>query len=517
MPLLNGELARRQDGQLDLRLEPTRLQWSLNDLTTSDGHTLQAVFSCAVRPLTQPAERQMLEEVFLNSSQVLRVERVVAHFYNAFRAAASAACQQKSAAEIMSDDGNAAVSAAIRTAGNRLAFTCGLELMGPFQLDLQSPTLERQRLESMQRKLTEQRSAGQLEHLQHSAELLRAFEEIRKSSPNLSPGEILRQVAPADQGMMLQTLLLASGKQTATETIWAAAGQAVLRINPQADPPTALKLELPATLGPLRSIQPASRPPMLLAGARSGVWFFDPAAPADARAYSDPGMSSQLGFSRAVLWNEGIWACHGEAGIIAWKLDQADTPALALRPADLAGAAPRNLQALDDERLIFSTKNRLVVLARREDGLAEVAAPPSADEASDEIIAILPDGRRLIVVLRNGMVQVRDLKSLAIVTEDKRCDEPAAAALLPWLGSTRLLLAPENGAVLCIGLEDELVSQYASKYPGMRALAATTDLIVGLSADRQRIVFWQSWNRRQPVGEVFVPSLTHHRAADIDV
>src|SRR3989442_7467717 len=84
----------------------------------------------------------------------------------------------------------------LRNAGTKVAFSCGLELLPPFDLDVQSPSLERQRIESMQRTLAEQRTTGQLEHFQRATELLKQFESIRQAAPQLSPGEVLRQLGP---------------------------------------------------------------------------------------------------------------------------------------------------------------------------------------------------------------------------------------------------------------------------------------------------------------------------------
>jgi hypothetical protein len=50
---------------------------------------------------------------------------------------------------------------------------------------------------------------------------------------------------------------------------------------------------------------------------------------------------------------------------------------------------------------------------------------------------------------------------------------------------------------------------------GLRLLAGTDDLVAAVSADRQRVVFWPSWDGRKPAAEVHVYGITHHRIADI--
>lgn len=516
--LYTGELARRNESGIEVRLEPVRLRWNFEEILSADGHTLHATFSCCVRALTDPAERQMLAEAFLDGRPTVRCEAVVSHFQGAFQKVAADICQTKTASELTGPMATAPLIEAIKAAGNRLAFTCGLELLAPFEIDLTSPTLEQQRAKELQQTLLKQQQEGQLKEFQRSAELIRQFNEIRKSSPDLSAGDVLRQLNPADQGLVLQTLLMASAKEKQTQAVWAVAGPNLLRIDPRQASPTAAMVAIPSSLGPLRSVQSAQGGPMLLLGARSGVLHVDPSDPANAKCYSDPTVTSQLGFNRALIWNGEIWASHGEAGIVAWKLDQPEKPAFALRPSEMGGAAARNLEILNESQLIFSSNARLMSLSRtKSNENVGAVATPIGSELPCEIIAILPESNRLIVVLKDGTVQLRDGKSLEVQRQEKRCASASAAALLPWLGSTRLLVASDDGAVLGIGLDDDLATQYLSPYQGMKSISAAADVIVALGPDRQRIVIWRSWEPRQPAGDIFIASIARHRGADVSV
>src|ERR1051325_5262753 len=184
MPLQDNEFARRESGRLELRKNPMRLRWLFDKLVSGDGHELEAHFSCSVRALPEQAEQQMLAEVFLTNGNSIWAEAVVAHFQPALRAAIAQACGVKPATQSVGTGRNDIVES-LRTAGARVAFSCGLEMLAPFDLDIQSPSLERQRLESMQRTLAEQRATGQLEHFQRASELLKQFEAIRQAAPQL--------------------------------------------------------------------------------------------------------------------------------------------------------------------------------------------------------------------------------------------------------------------------------------------------------------------------------------------
>src|SRR5688572_8814844 len=101
MPLQDSELARREGGRLELRRSPMRLRWAIEKLVSGDGHELRAEFSCSVRVLSESAEQQMLQEVFLNNGNSIWAEAVIAHFQPALKAAAMQVCSAKPAAEVV--------------------------------------------------------------------------------------------------------------------------------------------------------------------------------------------------------------------------------------------------------------------------------------------------------------------------------------------------------------------------------------------------------------------------------
>ena len=47
-------------------------------------------------------------------------------------------------------------------------------------------------------------------------------------------------------------------------------------------------------------------------------------------------------------------------------------------------------------------------------------------------------------------------------------------------------------------------------------VSAAADLVIAVSADRQRLVLWNSWDGRKPVAELSVASIAKHRIADVE-
>jgi hypothetical protein len=109
-----------------------------------------------------------------------------------------------------------------------------------------------------------------------------------------------------------------------------------------------------------------------------------------------------------------------------------------------------------------------------------------------------------------------DRSTLACLDQQARGSRIVAAGVLPWLGSIRLLLAGHDGPIQCVGCDDSLVSQYASMHRGVRQVAATTDLVAAVSADRQRLILWNAWDGRKPLADLSVAAVAKHRIADID-
>lgn len=504
------EIARRGQGRTEVRPDALRTRLRIGDLTTLDSHLVHLTFSGAVQALDQPVERQMLTETFLGAQPAVTADEVMEHFLPALRAAAARVIETETAEHWLDSAARPSLIEALRSAARPIAFNCGVELVAPFDVAAESPTLQRAKLESMQRKVTERRTAEQAEHVARAAELLKQFQSMRDAAPGLSPGRLLERISPADRGSMLETLLMASAAE-AGQTLYAVAGPNLVRIDARASSatPHCDVIPLPGNLGPLRSVQGGEIDGSsgLLIGAQSGVMFVDPVRPTAASCYADREVTSALGFNSVVTTGGMIWATHGEAGIVAWRIGEMDKPAFTLRPAQ-AGEGPRNATVLDARRILYSAGGSLRV-ADGDSPPAEVATGPAA------IVALFPETDTVAIVRANGQIERIQRESLERVGVEQRAGDITSAAALPWLGSSRLLLATADGPIVCVGTEDALITQYSSVHRGFRALAAAADLVVGVSADRTRLILWKSWDGRHPVAEIHLAGVARHRVADI--
>jgi len=516
MALKPDELARRDNLALQLRTDPLRVTWRFDNLVSADAHQLRVELSCGIATIDSPAERRFLAETFLGSASVLTTADVVEHFKPVLRGKAEALCRGKSAMELMSDAGKAALRDALLRAADQAAFKCGLRALAPVDLSLCSPTLEQIAFEQMQRRLAEEQARGRLEHLRRAGEMLKQFEELRRANPGLEAGELLALINPADRSDMLRIMLLASAGEAPCGPLWAVSGTSLLRIEPGDGEPATTTVPLPQhDLGPLRSVRCDDTDGTLLLGARDGAIVADLDRGLRITAYrAGAGAGSPLGFNRVVRWGGEIWATHSETGVVAWKTDAPDKPYYVIAPTELGGP-PRNLTVIDDADMVFSVDDRLVTIARDREGHIAVDLPGRSLGA--KVTGILKHGDRVVAALADGRVQIHTGWPLRCAKETRAPGKPTALGLLPWLNGFRILLITGEGALVASGVSDELLTHYAANEQMGHAAAASRRFIAAVSRDRTQIAIWRPWEPDRPAAQIPVPEITGHTAADLAV
>jgi hypothetical protein len=475
----------------------------MDDLLTRDGHRLSLSFASSVAVVNEPAERKLLAEVFGNPMS-LTTAAVGSHFLPGLRAAATDLAGRDSAEALLSPAAKSRWLDALKAAANEVGFSCGLAVLAPFELEIFSPTMQRERLESMQRIAAERRSADRVGHFARAAELLKQWESLKASVPSVTPGKLLEQVNPADRGLMLDTLLMASAANQSganTPDLWAVSGQTLVRVDVKGESPQAKLIALPTAAGPLRSISASGG--KLLAGARAGVMIVDEANADASQVYLHPELVSEHGFTSVTMLGNRIWGCHRVGGLVGWQIGQMARPEVVFTPAQFGG-----------EPKLFNSAGLFAVGTR----LCRLTAGLKIETvlgAGQPIMAILPGDGRIIVASETGLVLLLDGSTLEKLSEISTTGRLSGAALLPWLSSSRLLLNRADGAIDCIGLEDQLLTQFSSGQVGMRAVTACAGKVAAMSSDRQRILLWNPWDGRKTAGEIYVTGMTHHRVADL--
>ncbi len=532
MSLSEREVGRRAGEKIEIRAEPVRLHFRFDELPCAAGHLLTIRFTCSAGPGKLDRAAGVCRG-FPGDAPSATADDLVEYFAPAMRTALAQATEARTADEWLDAKLRDELVEALRQASGPREFDAGLKLLAPFELVAESPSLERER---SNRQSARRPSGGRRDSwrsVQRSAELLRQFQELREAAPELPAGAVLQRLSAADRGDIFEALMVARPEASGTTTLWAVAGQDLLQIDLRQAPPKIERTSVGTV--PFRSVQLAELDgrPVLLLGSRSQVMLHE-LETAGQRTFEDPAIDSPLGFNRAILHGNRIWATHGQAGVRAWDLDgklqisisaeqlpipsyqgersragsSSQTIASAARGGVLAGA--HNLMAIDSSRLLLSVGNRLVAVDAESGALA-----PLKLELSAEVLAILRDRKRLVVVNDNGTIQVLDERTLEPMHEQRRSARLVAAALLPWMGENRLLLVNEDGCIDCIGFEDSLVSEYRSGYRDIRAICASATTIAAIVADRTRVILWHASAGNKPYAEVHASALARHRVADL--
>ncbi len=543
MAIREGELAHREGSAVQVRPEAIRARWTIDEgLLSADDHEVRCIVSCGLRVLDDPTERRMFTETFLSASDSAPISVVIEHFRPALQSAIGKTARSLAVDALLSDAARQPVLEAVKSALGRVGFSCGIEALSPYELEMESPTLRRERLDLMERQIAERRAAGELEQMRRAGDLLGQFNQIRTASPELSPGQVLGRLSPRDQASVLRTLLMSQAREDQAE-LFLVSGPSLARVDfSAASAPIVRRLEIPESLGPLRSVQPAriDGERWLLIGARSGMMVVDPAdsSPEAIACYADPGIDTAMGFSQCVAWHDQLWACHADGGIVAWNREgDRQRPALAVRPfqlpastalqapgggdsARLSGgssssirtrpASVRNLLIAGDAALVFSVGEQLLSVDRM-GGIALAAGEPQS-----QIVAIVDDDDlHFVVAHEDGQVVRRRRRGLEIISIQRRAGRVTSAGSMPWMGQRRVLLVSGDGPVLCLSSDDPLITQYLSNYRGLRMAAGSAGLIVAVCPDRQRLIAWRPWEPDAPIGEAHVIPITRHRVADI--
>jgi hypothetical protein len=494
--LQESELARRAGGMIETRKTPLRLQWDFLDLATSDGQMIRARFSSAVGVLSEALEQKMLVETFLVSKDVATANQVKEHFSPSMRTALVNFCSRLTAEDVLSQSGELQLLQTLCDAAKAVAFSCGLEMLAGNSLELDCPAIRQQ-------KTAQRRSVEQTERLHQTAGMFAEFQKIRASAPELSAGRILQQIGAFDQAELLRSMVESYANKFVWETnLVAVAGSDLIQMDLKSDQALPVIHSIPQDLGPLRSIRGGWTDRMLV-GARQGVWIFDLRLSGFYKL-SIRSMDLQLGFNAAASFGERIWATHGEAGLMSWDLEHPDAPT---QHGDLHTA--KNLVKIGDHQMLFSSGGQ-IFLVDGDFSVKSISSPTSAD-----VLAIFAEKDRVLAVHDDGMISIFDANHWEDIRQIRRGGRLTSAGILPWLGETRLLLGTETGNILCVSVDDEMVTQFASAHVSPRVIAACGKCVAALTVDRQKVVLWNSWDGRQPKSEVNLAALAKHRVADL--
>lgn len=496
--------------------DPLLVGWNLDGLVAADGHVVHCDFRARIRAVATPTEQRMLAETLMGSRQRVTVDEARAHFQEALRGAAARLVATAPAADWLTGntpppqpspgvpgDGVRAhgspLQDALITAANALAFTSGVEILPPFELVVDSPSVTNARIEARQQQAIEQIT-------RRRAEIMQAVLAAGDDPAALPPIPDATDEQAYHQHMT--ALLDVQAMRHPRATLHAIAGQMLLSIDVAAgEIGQPRQLALPDVVGAFRSINAVPRDPTphLLLGGQRGLLLMHPDFPSQAAAYVDPTLASQMGFNDALLLRGHLWATHSQAGLVCWAIDHPDQPVRTIPIAELA-ASPRHLTILDD-RLLFSVGAALYTLAAdaAPARIADLPAPPLAMERHNGRVCILRS---------DGALEQRDPRTLDVLNvQPAVAGDATHGTILHCMNQPLGAVMGESGTIELRGGSTEPLRTYRSGHRNVRLLRATAAYIAALSADRTRVVLW-SIRQAQPLADLHLGAVARHRVAD---
>jgi hypothetical protein len=233
----------------------------------------------------------------------------------------------------------------------------------------------------------------------------------------------------------------------------------------------------------------------------------DPKDPERTMAYVIPGLASEYGFTSVAIAEGRVWATHRDAGLVVWVEGRGGSPERSWQPAMLGGVPGLLAEGVDNGPPMFAVESNLM----RWSGDRWTVAM----SAASKYVAVFSADAARVLVTEEGVVRQVNRDCSDSTADDRPVGRVAAAAVLPWLSSHRLLLVRPDGPVECIGLEDGLVTRYEGGHVGLRGVAGSAGRIAAMSADRQRVLAWDPWDGRKPVVDLHLAAVTRHRVADL--
>jgi hypothetical protein len=510
MALRADQFARLLPGgrdTMEVRPEAVRLNWSWPALTAGDGHELSVRFGCGIRAAGATADRQLLREALLGGREDATLQCVAALFDESLRATATALAAGLPAADL-DDQARNLWQQKLTGQANRVAFAAGLEVLAPFELQIESRTLAR------------------ISRVRRAGELLAEIQSVRSAHPDLPGGALLNQLETADRPEALAAMLLAEGRQPATAL--AVAGNQLIRIPLAAGEagtitPAVQQEEIDPAIGPLRSVTPAKFDgrDVLILGGRAGLTIASLTITGrPGPVYTVANCQSPLGFSRALIDGDQLIARHGELGLLAWTIgDLHFTPTSGRTIATNAQLFGESSQPASGELALLNRGQYLISagsrICRLRDGEISILG---TGQTTAPVISLIARDADVLAIRYDASVDRIDRSSAQIdrlLPPRGPAGTVTSAAALPVAESWRLLLAGHDNVIRCVGLEDDLVSEYRSTHAGLRMLAGGAGWVIAVSGDRQRLILWQAHNGRQPAAEIHVTSLVRHRIAGI--
>ena len=498
---------------------PAFINYRISRLNSKDDFEFQAEVRIAVQVVPERTELALFRREVLGHSGRADISDLTRHCEETVRETLTAFAAQREAETLSSPGSWTDFDAFLAERFNPLGFSSGLSLAADVRLTLDSPDFQEAKLAAVNQadraKRAESEAARRALALEtrrsEMEDLIKLIERARAAD---DPAHFLKTIQLMDAARRAETyggLMGLSAQTSQTAAIVTVAGQELLWFDPSSPTVPSRRLELPASLGALRSVRLTADGERALVGARTGVHIVN----------LDDGMTQSYlfpmsreprgGVNAAALIEDKLYATHSEIGLVRWTISNADAAESCLADLTKGAKTVRDAQS-QDGRLWFAAGPRVIAWNPKD--------PPSAVTylAPNDVQTLLVADGGVFAGLDNGAI-LRWPIGHPVDAEPLRPADGRAVHSLEWLGgggAPRLLIADQQPYLTLQVLGDSYQAQYRWRR-GLRWGFAAEDLIVGVDESRDQLILWRSDDPHEPFATISIGRLTGQPIQDVGI
>lgn len=495
----SGERPRldREDRLLLVRNRPIAVALTAENVRAACGRRVDAACEVLLRWTPREAELSALWSTLVPGETLGVAELAAAVAAAGGQRGLSDLITAHTAEELVDGDRRAELLAELSRGLARFLFESGARIERIAMLAATSRALERERAQEAEsdharrqiaaREMLESaRAVATARRLDRASELLERMRRLTDRTDGTEWHSLLPEMSPADRTGLLGCLWRIAPDRHKTTALVAVAGQACLWFDSARPRSVARRVELPSSLGALRSVRhdPATR--RLLLGAVSGVWQIDDESGEVAGRFEAPAAESpRTGFNAALNFGDRLLATHSQLGCWSWPLAE---PARAIPILVPHGGAPTTIRALS-----MAESNPQRVLFAADDCVYAVRTPSFEPQlittAHARVTAVADTGASIFVGTEDGRLlrfMPGDNESALVV---HRCPGALESIVVRrWFDLLEVLVAGrENGIVSVYPDEGAFVAVLEHARP-LRRVVAADDSIAALTELRDWVV-----------------------------
>ena len=485
----------RDDTLALVRNRALTITWTGQDLPASDGHPVSVDIGLLVRCPAREDDLAALRQTLLAEPELELARLTDVVIAAGLPGLVREFVRTRPANELVYGDARDALLSCLRAGLQHALFSAGLvlEQLGALTLRSESLTahdaLQRRtarRVQELEARELVERAARAATHrrLDDLGDILGKLKSAAETDGALHWRELLPSLTPGERGRLLENLWRLTPDRKVAEALVAVTRRECIWLDPAEPQRIMCRIEMPEELGDIRSATFDARTGTLLIGVALGVWQLGAASGEVVARFAVPGAEvPQGGFNAAVTSRGQLFATHSQLGAWSWTLDEPMDAQALLRPIE---GVPRTIRAVTvDERgrVLLAADERVHAFDLAGETGWQTPAVPGRIQSLTALEEWVFAGTSAGALLRS------DLNLRDGWTPIHRTTGPIESiGARRWDDLVELVIPAGGDGVYGVYAQEGIVSRLLDARASVRRVWACDDLLVGLTASRDRLV-----------------------------